>query len=341
MNFKNIPITFIALILGIYVLKVSENILVPLVISIFLWYIISAIASGYRKIIPNKYYLNVLIATFSLVLIVWIPITIINANIPKIISGTDLYQENLHNLILKILDYFNIEKTIFFEKTISALNFKKIIPNVINSITNIASNLFIIIVYVIFLFIEQKSFDSKFHNIFRNKEMAQKANDIITKISQKIQSYLLIKTATSFITAFLCFLVMKLLNLDFAIFWSVLIFFLNYIPNVGSVIGTFFPVLAAIVQFSEITPVVSISIGLISIQFIIGNFLEPKAMGSSLNLSPFAIIFSLIFWKNIWGFTGMYLSVPITVITMIITAEFSSTRWIATLLSENGNINES
>jgi predicted PurR-regulated permease PerM len=75
-----------------------------------------------------------------------------------------------------------------------------------------------------------------------------------------------------------------------------------------------------------------------TIEMIIGNFLEPKVMGNSLNVSSFIVILALSIWGAIWGITGMVLSVPITVIIIIIFGEFEGTKNIAILLSEKGKL---
>ena len=75
-----------------------------------------------------------------------------------------------------------------------------------------------------------------------------------------------------------------------------------------------------------------------SIQVIIGNFIEPKWLGNSMNISPLLSILSLVFWGIIWGTTGMVISVPITVVILIILSQFESTKSIAILLSEKGEI---
>jgi predicted PurR-regulated permease PerM len=77
-----------------------------------------------------------------------------------------------------------------------------------------------------------------------------------------------------------------------------------------------------------------------SVQVIIGNFIEPKWLGNSMNISPLLSILSLMFWGLIWGTTGMIVSVPFTVVIIIILSEIDSTRPLAILLSEKGNINE-
>jgi predicted PurR-regulated permease PerM len=81
--------------------------------------------------------------------------------------------------------------------------------------------------------------------------------------------------------------------------------------------------------------------GIVVIQFIVGNFLEPRLLGKSLNLSPLVILFALALWGAIWGILGMFLSVPITVMMMIIFAHFDATRPIAILLSQDGYIYKS
>ncbi len=61
-------------------------------------------------------------------------------------------------------------------------------------------------------------------------------------------------------------------------------------------------------------------------------------MGHTLNMSPFAIILSLAFWGTIWGIVGMFLSVPIMVLVMIVSAHIPSWRCVAVLLSADGRI---
>jgi len=70
----------------------------------------------------------------------------------------------------------------------------------------------------------------------------------------------------------------------------------------------------------------------------VGNFLEPKLMGNTLNVSPFVVMMSLTLWGSIWGIAGMFLSVPITVIMLIVFAHSPKTRYLAILLSGDGDL---
>ena len=75
-----------------------------------------------------------------------------------------------------------------------------------------------------------------------------------------------------------------------------------------------------------------------TIQTLISNILEPKLMGDSLNISPLVALLALAFWGAIWGITGMIVSIPITVILIILLAQFPKTKSIAILMSHHGKI---
>jgi AI-2 transport protein TqsA len=140
------------------------------------------------------------------------------------------------------------------------------------------------------------------------------------------------------LTSLASWVLMYSVGLDFAAFWALLIFVLNFIPNIGSLVATIFPSLLALIQFDTLTPFLVILIGVGSIQMLVGNVLEPQLMGRSLNVSPLVIILSLVVWSFMWGIPGMFLAVPVTVIVMIVFYNFDSTRWIALLMSQDGRL---
>ena len=96
----------------------------------------------------------------------------------------------------------------------------------------------------------------------------------------------------------------------------------------------------ALIQYggTDFTPFILVLIFVGLIQVIVGNFLEPKLMGNSLNISSLVVILSLAVWGAIWGIIGMILSVPITVMMILIFSKIKGTRDVAILLSEKGEI---
>ncbi|HQR29508.1 MAG TPA: AI-2E family transporter, partial [Anaeromyxobacteraceae bacterium] len=118
---------------------------------------------------------------------------------------------------------------------------------------------------------------------------------------------------------------------------AVLIGLLNYIPYAGSFFGVAIPVAVALGQFGDPGAVLGLLVGLVAAQVVIGNVLDPFLMGSSLNLSPFAILVSLAVWSQLWGVAGAVLAVPITSVMVIVLSAFAGTRPIAVLLSKDGH----
>ena len=162
---------------------------------------------------------------------------------------------------------------------------------------------------------------------------------MINKIHHSIGNYVGLKTVVSLLTGFLSYFALLFIGVDAPLFWAFLIFVLNFIPTIGSLIATIFPAIFAILQFGEFTPGFLVLAIVGSIQLIVGNLVEPRLMGNTLNISPLVVFLTLSLWGVMWGITGMLLSVPITVILIIIMSEFPGTRPIAILLSQRGNLN--
>ena len=131
---------------------------------------------------------------------------------------------------------------------------------------------------------------------------------------------------------------MLLLGIEFALFWAVLIAFLNYIPYIGSLIGVLFPVLLSLAQFGELGMAGTVLVSLTAAQVFVAAYLEPRMMGRAFNLSPFVVLLALAFWSTLWGLAGALLAVPLTASLVLLLAEIQTVRPIAVLLSANGNV---
>lgn len=286
-------------------------------------------------------WMSMVLSLLVVVMLGKILVDIITNNVNDVISASPRYQENLLHIFDQLNQKFHIKNNTSISKILENFNLQSVLMSIYGVFTTLMSSAVIISLYVIFLFVEQHYFTQKMDALFPQPEHKKLVNNIITHIMRDTQTYLGIKTLLSLITSTSSWLIMKWVGLDFAEFWALLIFFLNYIPNIGSIIATAFPVALAIIQFESWWPFIEISVGIILVQFMVGNFLEPKLLGKSLNLSPLIILLALSFWGTIWGILGMFLAVPITVMMMIIFAHFDSTRPIAILLSQDGYIHKS
>jgi AI-2 transport protein TqsA len=324
--------------LVVYILVVGKSILIPFVISLFIWYLINALADLYYSLYPLRTSIRYAAAIFTLGLVLYVPIELTSSTVPQVIDAAPGYQANFLKLIEKGTSFFGAKEIPSLASILKEYNLQTLVTNLASALANFTGNLLLILIYVAFLLMEQATFQKKITALFGQGESHERVSKMIKSIYSKIRSYVWVKSVGSILTGFLSYIILKAVGLDFAEFWAVVILFLNFIPNIGAIVGVAFPAILAMVQFDTLTPFLVVSIGAGAVQFFIGNILEPRLMGDSLNLSPFAILLSLFIWGAIWGIVGGLLAVPLMVVLMIVLAEFEDTRPVAILLSANGEI---
>jgi AI-2 transport protein TqsA len=153
-------------------------------------------------------------------------------------------------------------------------------------------------------------------------------------IEAKIRSYVGTLTAISAVTAIIVGLILWAFGLQLALVFAVLVFVLNFIPSLGSIIATVLPIPIAYAQFiaTADTPHWWALAGVIlipaTIHMLIGYAIEPRIMGEGLELDPVTILFALAFWGLLWGPVGAILAVPVTAVIRIILTRFESFKLI-------------
>jgi predicted PurR-regulated permease PerM len=120
------------------------------------------------------------------------------------------------------------------------------------------------------------------------------------------------------------------------LFVAFLVFLAAFVPIVGAFAGAIIPAVVALAQFGEPTKPAIILGGLGVAVFVIDNFLMPKLQGDELNIDPLLVLVSIGFWGLLLGPTGALLSTPLTVTVMAVAAEFDGARWLAVLISKDG-----
>jgi predicted PurR-regulated permease PerM len=204
------------------------------------------------------------------------------------------------------------------------------------SIQNFASAATFTLIYLGFLFPASAVMKDKLDLIFHARGQRETAREVLARIRESMERYLWVQTVLSLIITGLTYITLRIIGLENALFWSFLIFFLNYIPTIGSVAAVVLTTAVALVQFPTLAPVVAVFAGVSAWQFVIGTFLQPRMTGDSLNLSAVVVLLALAIWGTLWGIVGAFLAAPMTVMLMIVLAQFASTRWIAILLSADG-----
>lgn len=329
---------------AIGLLYYGAALLMPLAIAILIWHLINALAAAYhRPAVGGRHlpswlcYIAALTTIFGALAIM---AQLITENVNQVSDAAPAYEDNLRQLLTTVTELFGLKKAPSLAEIAGQVSLGGVITTVAGTLGGVASGAGLVVVYVVFLLIEQRVFGRKLHALMPDRGRADRVRALLGRISRQIEGYVWVKTLTSLLTGVVSFSIMWAVGVDFAAFWGLVIFLLNFIPIIGALVGVIFPSLLALVQFQTIGPFLIISCALSATQFIVGNLIEPRLMGRQLNLSPLVIILSLAFWGTIWGVVGMILCIPIAVIIMIICGHFQQTRPIAIILSADGQIAE-
>ena len=329
-------LAFFALVLFVYILAIWAKIIIPFIISVFLSFIILSIAWFYSRTFLLPRFVSFVFSLCTIFAILYLVWQIINTNIDAIIRLAPMYQERFIRIINTYAELYNIETHAISQQLFANFSLANIFSSIAWIVTSFARSAGIIFFFTLFILLESQSFTRKLTLItWSNKSTFFHA---LEQIKSDIKSYFVVKTLVSLATWFISWLILFFFWLDFFIFWAFLIFLLNYIPNVWSIIAVFFPVAFSLVQFESLSLSIILFVVLTWIQICFWNFVEPKLMGNRLNLSPLVILISLIFWGTLWGPIGMLLSVPLMVMINITLSHIEATRPIAVLLSEKGII---
>ncbi|MES2343973.1 MAG: AI-2E family transporter [Pseudomonadota bacterium] len=246
------------------------------------------------------------------------------------------YVPKLNKLIAQVANVAGLDVAPTIEQLLSRLDPSKYIGDAARGIQGFASNAIFILIYLGFIIASRHAFERKMVGMSNNRAKRHEALEAFQRIRDGVEQYLWVQTVTGLMIAGGSWLVMAVLGLDNAVFWAFLIFIASYIPIIGGAIGILAPPIFALIQFEPVWPAIVLLAVLQTIQFVVGNVVLPRMQGESLNIDPLVVLLSLAFWGAIWGVAGMFLSTPLTVMAMVILAQSDGTRWVAVLLSADG-----
>jgi len=339
--------TALALAIG-WVLHIGGGVFVPVVFSVLVVYVIVGLTRLLSRIpglgsrLPESvsYAVSISVIAFGLATTSWLVV----ANLGKVVEVASRYQGTLLATIQDAAARLGIESqptwATLRQNVLAQTSPQRLLTSAVATVSSVASSLIVGILYVAFLLMELRTAPAKLARLSDDPARRAQLQKIITRVNTRIGTYLALKTFVCALTGLLSWAIMAWVGLEFAAFWGVVIALLNYVPYLGSFFGVLVPVGFGLLQFGPSSDLLVLLSALAVVQLLIGNVLDPYLMGNSLNLSPFAILFSLAAWSALWGVSGAFLAVPVTACIVMVLAEFASTRPIAVLLSHSGRLDE-
>lgn len=342
MKVNNIASWLIATTIILFALIYGQMIILPFLIAILIWFVVKKTRNLLDKnTLIQKYvpsWIKTLLASFVIFGGIFTIGKVLSSNIENLAQSYALYAQNIEGISIKINELLNINLSAEMTNFMQNFDFTSHLEQFFNSISELLSNMVMIIFYVTFIFVEESLFEHKIKLMFTDSQQYANVQSTLKKVDKSMSSYISLKSLISLLSTTLSYFILLGVGIESPLFWAFLIFVLNFIPSVGPIIGTLLPSLFALIQFGEFVPFLVILFGVGTVAMLIGSFVEPRLMGNTLNISPLVAILSLAIWGSIWGIVGMFLSVPITVALIIVFSQFPSTRSIAILLSEKGRV---
>jgi len=332
--FKNNPeirimtvsVALIAFLLLCFALQVGSILMMPLVLAIFIYYIISPLVN----FLQQKLGIPRAIAVFLCL-----------GAISFLITYFGMYLIEQFSVAEDQMSYYQLKLNFLFDATVAKahqfgikLNFEIIRDKILELplfiyarglatyVMNFVTIMSLVAIYVIFLLLGPIA-PTKAHD----------SQSFGSEINFKIKKYVITKIISSAVTGILVGFTLYFLKLDFFLIFTALCMVLNFIPTLGALVATLLPLPIALLQYDRPMPIILVVVLPGLIQFIIGSFIEPKIIGRNLNLHPITILVALIFWGILWGIPGAFLAVPITAILKIVLERFQGGDTLANLLA--------
>jgi len=250
------------------------------------------------------------------------------------------YAPKLNDVIGRLASLAGLEAPPSLTQMVRQLNPASYLGQIARALQDFLSTAAFVLVYLGFILASRRGWERKVVHLFATREERHEATAAFTRIRNGIEQYLWVQTVTGLMIAVASWIAMAVVGLDNALFWAILIFFASYIPVVGGVVAVAAPPIFALLQFDTLWQAITLFIVLQAITTFVGNVILPRMQGQSLNIDPIVLLLALAFWSVVWGLTGAFLSTPLTTVMMVILAQFPGARWIAVILSENGDPGE-
>lgn len=326
-------LTVAALVLVLAGMKAAEEVLVPLVFSAFIATLTSpAVLWLEQKRVPGVFAVGLVVLGVVIVMVGLV--SVLGGSVNAFVASIPRYQERLNQSLgqyIEVLDGFGI--------TVSAENLRRMVNpaqimdiagELVTQLTAMLSDTLLILFTLAFMLFEVAGFPKKLRRALGNPDADLSR---YAALAAEVKRYVVIKSYLSVATGLVLGLFLGFQGVDFAILWALIVFLLNYIPTIGSIIAAVPPTLLALVQFGAGSALVTAS-GFVVVNTVIGNVIEPRLMGKKLGLSTLVVWLSLVFWGWLWGPMGMLLSVPLTMIVKILLESSEQFRSVAMLMDQ-------
>ncbi len=202
--------------------------------------------------------------------------------------------------------------------------------NLLKTTSSVIGYFFLTLLLAIFILLEAAAFKNKLVEAYGEEHPLLIS---MADIGTDVRTYVIAKTLISLFTGILIWLFLALCGVDFALFWGLIAFPLNFIPTVGAIVASMPPMVIALIDpHLSVSMLLVVIFGLGLINGFIGSVIDPRYVGQKVSISPLVVFASMLLWGILWGAVGMILAVPIMVSIKVIFSHIKDLKQISILL---------
>lgn len=314
-----------------------SDILIPLIIAFVLVVLVDAVVSFIDRRWPRapRWAVSAL-AGLTVIVSASTGIFVLAQGAVQMVAQGPALVDRLEDVVQSAGRSFGLAEPLHLSSLVGRVNVPQVAGHVLSAAQGVAGAVLLIIIYFGFMVAGRRRISRKLDAAAGSSAGRSRLKDIIKRIASDLKTYLWVQTVTGAMLAFASALVMLAVGLDNVLFWTVVLFLLSFIPTIGVTVGSVVPALFALLQFDTFWQATAIFGGIQIVAFIIGNMIYPRMQADTQNIDPVTTLLALSFWTFLWGIPGAFLAVPMTLMVMMIFAQFDSTRWVAAALSNDG-----
>jgi len=312
-------------------------VLVPFVVAFVLAVLVSGLVRWIRERAPHAPGWAVsLLAGLVVIVIASAAIFIMAQGMVEMVGQGPALVARIDELVRSTGRALHLHEQLRLSSLIGSVSVPEIAGFVLASVQGLLSGVLLMIVYFGFMLAGRERMSRKMDHIGAPAGRARTIRSVIEHIASDLETYIWVQTITGTILTVSAAVVMLAVGLDNVLFWCVLFFLLTFIPNIGVTVGSIAPALFALIQFPTVWQAIVIFVVIQVVATVVGNMIYPRLQAETQNIDPLATILSLSFWTLLWGLAGAFLAVPLTLMSMMVFAQFDRTKWVAGLLSNDG-----
>jgi predicted PurR-regulated permease PerM len=314
-----------------------RTVLWPFVLALVFAVLVNALLRGIGHSWPRAGRVTVLtLATFVIGTSALLSMIVLVKGVTDVAGQTPQLIQRLDDLLDLASRLAGLETPLSLKTLITSIDLPALAARVLAGVRHALSGMVLTLLYLVFILASQHRIADR-AKLALSGERPARMLALADRTIRGVETYVWIQAVTGLMIAVASGVVMLAVGLQNAIFWSLALFMLSFIPIIGVGVGSIAPALFALLQFPTLWQAAAIFAGVQAVSFVVGNFILPTMQAKSQNIDPLTSLLAVAVWSVLWGLPGAFLAIPLTLALMFQLSQFESLRWLAIMMSNDGH----